>query len=212
MNLLVLGATGKTGRLVVERALAKGHALTVLVRDPLKFTRPNVRVFAGDATHPSDVLAAMRGQHAVIDTIGGTTPYKATTLETDAIHAIIAAMHQEHVRRLISISMMGIGSSHAQAPFWYRYLLMPTFLHGSTQDKTHKEAAIQASHLDYVIARPPSSKTAPRSATSTSSAPEPSATPSPAPTSPTSSSTSSKPTPTSTAPSPSSTISSHLYP
>jgi putative NADH-flavin reductase len=155
MNLLVFGATGKTGRLVVERALAKGHALTVLVRDPIKFTRPNVRVFAGDATHPSDVLAAMRGQHAVIDTIGGTTPYKATTLETDAIHAIIAAMHQEHVRRLISISMMGIGSSHAQAPFWYRYLLMPTFLHGSTQDKTHKEAAIQASHLDYVIARPP---------------------------------------------------------
>jgi uncharacterized protein YbjT (DUF2867 family) len=155
MNLLVFGATGKTGSLVVERALAKGHAITVLVRDPIKFTRPNVRVLAGDATNPSDVLAAMRGQHAVIETIGGTTPYKTTSLETDAINAIIAAMHEERVQRLIIISMMGIGDSRAQAPFWYKYLLMPTFLRGSTQDKTRKEAAVRASGLDYVIARPP---------------------------------------------------------
>jgi uncharacterized protein YbjT (DUF2867 family) len=155
MNLLVFGATGKTGSLVVERALAKGHAITVLVRDPIKFTRPNVRVLAGDATNPSDVRAAMRGQHAVIETIGGTTPYKTTSLETDAINAIIAAMHEEQVQRLIIISMMGIGDSRAQAPFWYKHLLMPTFLRGSTQDKTNKEAAVRASGLDYVIARPP---------------------------------------------------------
>jgi putative NADH-flavin reductase len=155
MNLLVFGATGKTGSLVVERALAKGHTVTALVRDPFKFTRPNVRVFAGNATNPSDVLAAMHGQQAVIETIGGTTPYKTTTLETDSIHAIISAMHEEHVQRLISISMMGIGESHAQAPFWYKHLLMPTFLHGSTQDKTNKEASILSSGLDYVIARPP---------------------------------------------------------
>jgi uncharacterized protein YbjT (DUF2867 family) len=155
MNLLVFGATGKTGSLVVERALAKGHTVTALVRDPFKFTRPNVRVFAGNATNPSDVLAAMHGQQAVIETIGGTTPYKTTTLETDSIHAIISAMHEEQVQRLISISMMGIGESHAQAPFWYKHLLMPTFLHGSTQDKTNKEASILSSGLDYVIARPP---------------------------------------------------------
>jgi uncharacterized protein YbjT (DUF2867 family) len=155
MNLLVFGATGKTGSLVVERAVSKGHTVTVLVRDPIKFTRPNVRVFAGNATNPSDVLAAMHGQQAVIETIGGTTPYKSVQLETDSIHAIIAAMHEERVQRLVSISMMGIGDSRAHAPFWYRYILMPTFLHGSTQDKTNKEAAIQSSHLDYVIVRPP---------------------------------------------------------
>jgi uncharacterized protein YbjT (DUF2867 family) len=155
MNLLVFGATGKTGRLVVERALAKGHAVTVLVRDSLKFTRPNVRVFTGNATNPSDVRAAMQGQQAVIESIGGTTPYKTTCLETDAINAIIGAMHEERVQRLISVTMMGIGNSRAQAPFWYKHLLMPTFLHGSTQDKTHKEAAILSSGLDYVIVRPP---------------------------------------------------------
>jgi putative NADH-flavin reductase len=155
MNLLVFGATGKTGKLVVERALAKGHTVTALVRDPIKFTRRNVRVFPGNATNPSDVLAAMHGQQAVIETIGGTTPYKSTNLETDSVNAIIHAMQEERVERLISVTMMGIGKSRAQAPFWYRYLLMPTFLHGSTEDKTHKESAIQSSHLDYVIVRPP---------------------------------------------------------
>jgi uncharacterized protein YbjT (DUF2867 family) len=155
MNVIVFGGTGKTGSLVVDRALTRGHTVTVLVRDPIKFTRPNVRVFAGNATNPSDVLAAMHGQNAVIETIGGTTPWKSTRLEADSIHAIIHAMQEESARRLISISMMGIGDSLAQTPFWYRYLLMPTFLHGSTKDKTHKEAAITADHVEYVIVRPP---------------------------------------------------------
>jgi putative NADH-flavin reductase len=161
MNVIVFGGTGKTGSLVVDRALTRGHTVTVLVRDPIKFTRPNVRVFAGDATNPSDVLAAMHGQNAVIETIGGTTPWKSTRLEADSIHAIIHAMQEESARRLISISMMGIGDSLAQTPFWYRYLLMPTFLHGSTQDKTHKEAAITADHVEYVIVRPPILKDSP---------------------------------------------------
>jgi uncharacterized protein YbjT (DUF2867 family) len=161
MNVLVFGGTGKTGSLIIERALTKGHTVTVLVRDPYKFTRPNVRVCAGDATNPSDVLAAMHGQQAVIETIGGTTPWKSVHLETDAIHAIINAMHEEQVRRLISISMMGIGDSRAQAPFWYRSLLMPTFLRGSTQDKTNKETAITSNQLDYTIVRPPILKDSP---------------------------------------------------
>ena len=161
MNVLVFGATGKTGSLVVERALAKGHTVTVLVRDPIKFKRSNVRVYAGNATNPSDVLSAMHGQQAVIETIGGTTPWKSIHLESDSIHAIIHAMQEESVHRLISVSMMGIGDSRPQAPFWYRYLLMPTFLNGSTKDKTHKEAAIFTGHIDYVIVRPPILKDTP---------------------------------------------------
>jgi nucleoside-diphosphate-sugar epimerase len=155
MNVLVFGATGKTGSLVVDSALAKGHSVTVLVRNPAKFTHPNVRILTGDATNESDVLSAMIGQQAVIESIGGTTPYKATQLETTSIRNIIAAMRTENVPRLIIVSMMGIGDSRAQAPFWYKNLLMPTFLRGSTADKTNKESAVTASGLDYIIARPP---------------------------------------------------------
>jgi uncharacterized protein YbjT (DUF2867 family) len=155
MNVLVFGATGKTGGLVVDRALAKGHQVAVLVRDPKKFTKTGVRVFSGDATRPEDVLASMQGQDAVIDTIGGTTPYKKTVLESTSARNIIGAMQAKSVRRLIVVSMMGIGESRGHAPFWYKYLLMTTFLHGSTRDKTLMEAEVVRSGLDYLIVRPP---------------------------------------------------------
>jgi uncharacterized protein YbjT (DUF2867 family) len=155
MKILVFGATGKTGGLVVERALAKGHEVSVLARDMNKFKTPAVKVILGDATTPDDVRRAVWGQDAVIDTIGGTTPYKTTELERMSARNLIDAMRATGVRRLVVVSMMGIGESRAQAPFWYRSLLMPTFLRGSTKDKTAMEEEVKASGLEYVIVRPP---------------------------------------------------------
>ncbi len=156
MNVLVLGASGKTGSLVVESALAKGHAVTVLVRHADKFEHHgNVRVVSGDATKQEDVTKAVEGNHAVIDTIGGPTPYKETMLERTAAHNVIAAMRATGARRLVVISMMGLGTSSEQSPFWYEHLLMPTFLRGSTKDKAALEQEVNASGLDFVIARPP---------------------------------------------------------
>ncbi len=141
--------------MLVDRALAKGHEVTALVRDASKFKKEGVRVVTGDATKPDDVLHAVRGQDAVIDAIGGSTPYKTTLLESTSVHNTIEAMKAEGVRRLIVISMMGIGESRVQAPFWYKHLLMPTFLRGSTKDKTMMEDEVVRSGLNYVIARPP---------------------------------------------------------
>jgi putative NADH-flavin reductase len=155
MKILVFGASGKTGSLVVERALAKGYDVTVLIRDASKVKRENVRVLVGDATNREDVFKAVEGNDAVIDTIGGPTPYKDTNLERTAAHHIVEAMQAKNVRRLIVVSMMGLGTSKEQAPFWYEHLLMPTFLRGSTKDKAALEGEVNASGLDYVIARPP---------------------------------------------------------
>ena len=65
--------------------------------------------------------------------------------------------------RLIVVSMMGLGQSRAQAPFWYRYLLMPTFLRGSSADKARMEDVVKNSGLDYIIVRPPILKDSPAS-------------------------------------------------
>jgi uncharacterized protein YbjT (DUF2867 family) len=73
MNLLVLGATGGTGRLVVEQALAAGHTVTALVRSPEKLStsQPNLHVVTGSATDREYVARAMEGADAVISTLGG---------------------------------------------------------------------------------------------------------------------------------------------
>ena len=153
MNVLIFGANGKTGKLVVEKALIAGHTVTAFLRTSAEI--PNVRVVTGDASNPAAVRAAVTGQQAVVDTIGGKTPWKSTMLEQTAARNIIAAMQAVSARRIIVVSMMGLGSSRPQAPFWYSSLLMATFLHGSTADKAAMEAVIMASDLDYTIVRPP---------------------------------------------------------
>jgi len=136
MNVLVFGATGKTGSLVVDQALSQGHQVSVLVRNAAKVKQSGINILLGDATNPADVLQAMPSHDVVIDTIGGTTPWKTTQLETTSARNIITAMHTAGVPKLIVVTMMGLGISR-------------------TQDKTNVESEVLASGLQYVIVRPP---------------------------------------------------------
>ena len=154
MNVLVIGAAGKTGSAVVEQALTAGHQVTAFVHQKEGYDAPeNVRVVEGDATDPATVAAAVAGQDAVLDTIGGKTPYKTTTLESSVASAVIAAMQQHGARRLVVTSMMGVGESKANSSFFLR-LLVATFLRGADKDKAAMESEVKTSNLDWVILRP----------------------------------------------------------
>ncbi len=81
MKVLVLGAGGRTGGSVVRQALAAGHQVTAFVHATGNYSAPTgVTVRAGDASDNQAVADAVAGQDAVVDTIGGKTPYKAVTL------------------------------------------------------------------------------------------------------------------------------------
>ncbi len=153
MKVLVIGAAGRTGKAVVERAIAAGHQVTAFVRDAGELDIGGVRVVEGDATNENAVEAAIRDQDAVLDTVGGTTPYKQTTLETSVAKAVIVAMERNGVRRLVATSMLGVGESKANATFYER-LLVSTLLRGADKDKSAMEAEIKASALEWVVVRP----------------------------------------------------------
>lgn len=153
MKVLVIGAAGKTGRLVVERAVAAGHQVTAFVRRSDEYKHSDVRVVDGDATDRARMDEAVLGQDAVLDTIGGETPYKATTLEASVAGTIIGSMKQNGVRRLVVTSMIGEGDSRANTPIYDR-LLLATFLRGADKDKAAMESAVGSSGLDWVILRP----------------------------------------------------------
>lgn len=72
MNLLVFGATGGTGRALVQQALAQGHVVTAFARDPEKIrTRhENLRIVQGDILDYSSVEAAVTNQEAVVSALG----------------------------------------------------------------------------------------------------------------------------------------------
>ena len=155
MKVLVLGAGGRTGGAVVQQAVAAGHQVTALVRHARDYSGPaGVTVREGDATDADAVTAAVADQDAVIDTIGGKTPYKSTiTLEEDVASAVVVAMQRHAVRRLLVTSSLGVGDSVSNGTVVLR-LLLKTFLRGSTKDKAAMERDVEASGLDWTIVRP----------------------------------------------------------
>ena len=84
MKLLVFGASGGTGRQLVERALAQGHQVTAFVRDPAKLplTHQNLRVAQGDALRYDTVEPAVAGQDAVLSALGVRPPVSAFIIIT----------------------------------------------------------------------------------------------------------------------------------
>ncbi len=161
MKVLLFGANGRTGRMVLNSALAQGHAVSVLVRHAKASFPDGVQVITGDALNAGDVQRAMQQQDAVVDCIGGTAPWKKQTLERDVMQNIVSAMKTSGTKLLLVVSAMGVGDSAKQSPGWYRYLMVPTFLRGSTADKTAMEAVVRNSSVDWVIARPPILKDGP---------------------------------------------------
>jgi putative NADH-flavin reductase len=155
MKVLVIGAAGKTGRAVVEQALAAGHLVTAFVLNADGYLPDTkVRVFEGDATDRLAMDSAMLGQDAVIDTIGGKVPYKTTTLEASAAATVIASMQSSGVRRLVVISVFGEGESRANTNFFER-LLLSTILRGAVANKAAMESIVDSSSVDWTIVRPP---------------------------------------------------------
>ena len=154
MQLAIFGATGGTGRQLVEQALAAGHAVTALVRDPTKLTlqNPNLKVIEGNVLQPADVAKAIAGAAAVVVSLGNTSNNPDLSV-SNGTQQIVQAMQTQGVRRLIVVSSLGVGDSKNQVPLLFK-LIMWTFLRKAIRDKEEQEKIVRASGLDWTIVRP----------------------------------------------------------
>lgn len=145
MNLVVLGATGGTGRLVVEQALAAGHTVTVLVRSPEKVAirNPNLHVVAGQATDPSAVARVLDGADALISTLGG-----GGSVISDSTRAIVEAAHTAGVTRVILLSSFLVERDRFTP---VTRLLTGVAMGSMIKDKSAGEKALRESNLDWTI-------------------------------------------------------------
>jgi putative NADH-flavin reductase len=159
MKLTVFGATGATGTYLVEQALAAGHGVTAVVRDPARLAvpaQPLLSVVTADVMDPDAISSAVSGGEAVLTAIGprGTGP---TTVIQDSARAIIIAMQTTGTRRLLMLSG-SIAADEGESPY-LRYLIKPlarrTFLRHVCADMRAGEREVRASGLDWTIVRPP---------------------------------------------------------
>jgi len=109
MNVVIFGATGKTGRLLTERAVTDGHVVTALVRDParLKAPRDSVRVVQGDVLDPAAVDRAIAGQQAVLVALGTAVRRGSPQVLPQGIRHILDAMERHGVRRIVVLTAAG---------------------------------------------------------------------------------------------------------
>lgn len=154
MKILVLGATGPTGQLIVREATASGHYVVALVRAKARANLPGAEVIEGDVRDEGTLERALNGCDAVVSALGTGMGLRQVDLLTVATRAVVAAMTRVGVRRLVCISALGVGDSRNHGGFVFDRLFQPLLLGPAYQDKDRQEAAIRTSSLDWVIVRP----------------------------------------------------------
>ena len=159
MELTVFGATGATGTCLTEQALAAGHQVTAVVRDPARMSVPaatGLRVVTADLMDPAAISESVADADAVLAAFGphGTGP---TTVLREGTRSVVEAMHKEGTRRLVSVSG-SIVTDEGEGPV-LRYLVKPlargTFMRHVNADMIGAEEQIRESGLDWTIVRPP---------------------------------------------------------
>lgn len=155
MKIAVFGATGGTGRQVVEQALAAGNQVTALVRNPARLTlaNANLTVVTGNVLDAANVEETLQGADAVVVSLGNTDS-NPDTIVSQGTQVIVAAVQRMGApRRIVVVSSLGVGESKDQVPFAFK-LLMKSVLRKPMEDKERQEALVKASALDWTIVRP----------------------------------------------------------
>jgi putative NADH-flavin reductase len=157
LRLLIIGATGGTGRELVQQALAQGHHVTAMVRTPSKMDtqHPNLRVLRGDVMDYNSVELAMLGQEAVLSALGHTHFFGPSRILSEGTRNILKAMKSCRVRRFVCESSLGVGDAVGRLGLPATLLFAPSLLAFYLHDRVRQEELIARSEADWIIVRPP---------------------------------------------------------
>nr|WSY52535.1 NAD(P)H-binding protein [Streptomyces sp. NBC_00886] len=158
MKLTVFGATGGVGQEIVRQALASGHEVTAVVRDPARLTvrGEGLEVFRADLTDPEVVRPAVTGRDAVLSGLGARSR-KDAGVASRLTHTVLGAMETEKVRRLLVVSAGPVGPEPEGAGRLDRTArrLISAILKDVYADLREMEAALAGSATDWTSVRPP---------------------------------------------------------
>jgi len=160
MRITVFGASGASGQQLVEQALAAGHRVTAVVRDPAKLPARvpsgGLDVVRADVMDPDAIAPAVAGSDVVISALG-PRPKATEPVCAPGAESIVAAMRASGARRLVVIAASGYIDDPADGfltgsiakPIVRRLLRRPF------ADMAHADEIVSGSGLDWTIMRPP---------------------------------------------------------
>lgn len=155
-KVIVLGATGGTGRQIVSQALEQGHDVTAFVRSPGKLGLQHQRlreVFGDASSDAQSVMRAIPGHDVVIGALGVGKSFVPNGLVENSMRNVVTAMEFAGVRRLVWQSAFGVGGTRRDAPLVAK-IFMATLLRRIYADKRAGEAYLRKHDLDWTLVCP----------------------------------------------------------
>jgi len=156
MKIAIFGATGETGRQLVEQALAAGHEVVAYVRNPPKLNtrHENLTIVQGDLADQTMIERAISGADAVISVLGPRGGSKGKPI-TRGMQNIIEAMKKQGVRRLIVSSTLSAKDPNDLPDFKAKALvnLVKLTMHAAYEEIVSVAETVRKSDLDWTIVR-----------------------------------------------------------
>lgn len=174
MKVTVIGATGATGKKVVERLLQLDHEVNAVSRRPQVYTSTKqLHIYQGDVLDTSTMIKAMIGTDVVISCIGPTKTFSSGhimskgalnviaanfspgTVMSEGMPNILSACQQAGVGRVVMQSGINLSDGKEFSAFNRVAVRTMRFIFSKAiKDKAIAEQAVIASNLDWVIVRP----------------------------------------------------------
>ncbi|KAJ5740537.1 hypothetical protein N7493_000409 [Penicillium malachiteum] len=164
MHILVIGGSGRTGKLVLDELQLQGHEITTLARDPAALEGYNVNIVQGTPTKLEDVRAAFRPNipDTVIVTLNAprasdspfAAPISPPRLMADCNANIVSAMKEFGVQKIVILQAFGVGTSWDNMPCMLQLLMSKSNMRYQYDDHNHTDREIQESGVNFVFVRP----------------------------------------------------------
>ena len=159
MKVAIFGATGGAGRIMIRKALERGHQLTAAARNPsaLLGGHERLRVVKADVMQPQTLEAVVEDQDAVITSVSVGNALKEgrkpTTLFSEGTRNVIAAMERQGVRRSVCLSSSAVEPDPALGIIFGK-IMRPLLFKEMYADMSRMEREVRSSGLDWIIVRP----------------------------------------------------------
>ncbi|MGH3758597.1 NAD(P)-dependent oxidoreductase [Actinophytocola sp.] len=159
MRVTVFGATGGTGKQVVDQALAAGHKVTAVARDPeaVAGDRDGLTVMRGDVLDAESVAPAVAGSDAVVSVLGVADRKQPTTVYSRGVANMLTAMADGGPRRIIALSADGV-EPNPNVNIGQRLvmaLIVARMFSHQYKDMLEMERLLAESDVDWTALRPP---------------------------------------------------------
>lgn len=156
MNIIIFGASGRTGSLLVNQALQQDHHVTAFVRQASRITQrhSNLQIVEGSLKNKNLIRKIVRGTQAVFSTLGVSKTLQHDPEVIEGIKNIVLAIAEEEENlRFIYESVFLSGSKPHEFSFFTQKILR-RIIRKEVEDHEVKEELIRKGLNNYTIVRP----------------------------------------------------------